>query len=367
MQKLFSKKIAQKLERYKEIMFKVDTFRRNRMIRGKIFSTIPFTKKLYNLFTETNLLRLSNNTSVLLDKNPPYFLTAIPNPTTGIGHAFAEWNTGRIIAKICNLQFTYIPLPSGWDNFLMLKCGYVLLNEVLKIPNIRIIRLPKFDYRIQNPCLEINKIITCCKPSYPTLFVLSDGQNLYQHDLFLSEIKSCYFSSHSPSKNLLNKKDERERKITVAVHIRRGDVEIMRQNNQGNWNERYLELTFFRQLLEIVNNCLISHNYDVKFNIYSQGCEQDFSSLRLFNTHLFINYDQYTTINDMIYSDILILSPSGFSFMAGLISNGFKIAKYPWWHDIPDEDDWCRVSETPSQDYEKIVNKLLFYLNERLK
>lgn len=369
MQKQFFRSISEKIERYTEIMFKIDNFRRARMIREKIFLNIPFIKNLYNLFSEITFLSLNNKAPVLLYKNPPYFLTAIPHPTTGIGHAFSEWNTGRIIARMCNLQFTYIPLPSGWDNFLMLRGDYVSLEEVIKTPNIKIVRLPAFNYRTQDPCLEINKLLGCCKPSYPTLFVLADGQNLYQHHLFFSEIKSRYFSSHSLSENHLEKYNNKSKaKLTVAVHIRRGDVKIMRQKNNSNWKERYLELTFFFDLLEVINNCLTSDNYNVNFNIYSQGSEQEFASFLLFkNTNLFINYDQYKTMNDMIFSDILILSPSGFSFMAGLISNGFKIARYPWWHDIPDEVDWCRVSKTPSQDYEKIANKLLLYLSEKSK
>jgi hypothetical protein len=248
----------------------------------------------------------------------------------------------------------------------MLRGDDVSLDEVLKTPDIRIVRLPEFDYRIQDPCLEINKIVSCYKPSYPILFVLADGQNLYQHDLFLPEIKSRYFCSHSLSKSYLGKYNTSQLKLTVAVHIRRGDVELMRQNNDGNWKERYLKLEFYEQLLEVISNSLKKYNYDVNFNIYSQGNEQEFLSLLSFkNTNLFINYDQYKTMNDMIFSDILILSPSGFSFMAGLISNGFKIARYPWWHDIPNEADWCRVSETPYQDYENIANKLLLYLSKR--
>jgi hypothetical protein len=45
-------------------------------------------------------------------------------------------------------------------------------------------------------------------------------------------------------------------------------------------------------------------------------------------------------------ADILITSPSAFSYMAGILCNGLKLANYPWWHDIPERDDWIRVEES---------------------
>lgn len=357
--------LSNKVERYIEVLFKIDNFRRVRMIKGKAILYLPFFKKLDKHLSKRSVSNLSKEALNPTDKIYPCFLTAIPHPTTGIGHAFSEWNTGRIIARICGLQFVHISLPSGWNKFLALEGNNISLKEVLKIPSIRIVRLPEFNYRTTDPCLEIKNIISSYKPKYPTLFVLADGQNLYQHHLFLNELKLCYFSSHSPSKILLEMKYGNKRMLTVAVHIRRGDIELMRQKHHSNWKERYLELTFFSDLLEVVRNSLPA--YDMTFNIYSQGNEKDFSSLLCFkDTNLFVNYDQYETMNDKVFSDILVLSPSGFSFMAGLISNSFKIARYPWWHDIPDDKDWCRVSNKPSQDSQNIANKLSSFFSNQL-
>ena len=47
----------------------------------------------------------------------------------------------------------------------------------------------------------------------------------------------------------------------------------------------------------------------------------------------------------MVVADILILSPSSFSYKAGIISRGIKIAKYPWWHEIPNNSEWLRSDE----------------------
>jgi len=357
----FLKLVSVKLERYIEVIFKIDNFRRNRMIKEKLFYYFPFLRKLDKFFSERSIVNLVTESLNLTDDILPCFLTAIPHPTTGIGHAFAEWNTGRIIARDCGLQFVHISLPSQWDRFLAIQGDNVSLQEVLKVTDIRVIRIPEYDYRKTDPCLEIKNIIKSFTPKCPTLFVLADGQNLNHHNLFLGELKQSYFKSHSPSKTIVDMKCGNKKILIVAVHIRRGDVEMMKRNNHGNWKERHLELTFFLELLEIVRDLLL--DYNLTFNIYSQGNKEDFSPfLRFKNVNLFINHDQYETMNDMVHSDILILSPSGFSYMAGLISDGFKIAKYPWWHEIPDDKDWCRVSEQPSQDSQNIANKLSCFL-----
>jgi len=88
--------------------------------------------------------------------------------------------------------------------------------------------------------------------------------------------------------------------------------------------------------------------------------------LELTNVHFFLNHDTKETFNSIVMSDILVLSPSGFSFSAGMISEGAKIFPYPWWHDVPDNHEWCRLDiQSESINKIKVVEFITNFLNNR--
>ena len=81
-------------------------------------------------------------------------------------------------------------------------------------------------------------------------------------------------------------------------------------------------------------------------HIFSQGNIVDFREFeKLENVVYHLDEDEYQTFHSMIVADILILSPSSFSYFAGLISKGLKIAKYPWLHEIPEDSEWIHSDE----------------------
>ena len=75
-------------------------------------------------------------------------------------------------------------------------------------------------------------------------------------------------------------------------------------------------------------------NKNIKFHIYSQGKIEDFQGivdLTQYNIEFHLNEFVLDTFNAMIFADVLAISKSSFSYVAGLLSNGIIYYK-PFWH-----------------------------------
>ncbi|MEH2051635.1 hypothetical protein [Nostoc sp.] len=355
-----------KLWYYLNLSWAIDRFRLLSLIRQNLWARYPFLLKLHNRYCNQVIIKFIDEYYINNEQENRYYLAAIPHATTGIGHAFSEWNTGRIIAQYCGLKFVHISLPDEWEKYLNLQKLGIPLSEVRSIPNLRVITLPLFDYRECDPCLEIKQIVSNIRSSSPILFLLTDGQNLYDHNFYLSDLRGVYLKSHKPNLSFSLKQDNQQTNcINVCVHIRRGDIVNMMTNNQSNWQERYVTLDYFDTLLKMMTEILA--DYQVAINIYSQGNNDEFQKFMKYdNVKLYINYDQFKTLNHMVFSDILIMSPSGFSYLAGLLSKGFKIARYPWWHEIPDQEDWYRLVGETQKNFDGLKSRLLNFIEYKI-
>ena len=147
-------------------------------------------------------------------------------------------------------------------------------------------------------------------------------------------------------------------KINVSVHVRRRNAEDMSNStvhdpNGAAYKARYRDSEFFIQTCRTIENVLGPDN--LHFNIFSQGETNAFSDFKaLKNSTLFLNEDVCETFHNIVLGDLLVLSPSSFSFKAGMISKGLKIAAEPWWHYIPDNQEWCRLQNEDRESEKKI-------------
>ena len=119
------------------------------------------------------------------------------------------------------------------------------------------------------------------------------------------------------------------------------------------YKARYRDSTFFIETCRTIESICGANN--VHFNIFSQGDPADFADFKILqNISLFLDKDVYDTFHNVVLGDLLVLSPSSFSFKAGMISKGFKIAAEPWWHYIPDNQEWCRLQTANSASGNKL-------------
>ena len=135
---------------------------------------------------------------------------------------------------------------------------------------------------------------------------------------YLEFIKKCFWENKS--KNYFNND-----KFNVAIQIRRENA-----NDRGLAGPR--ATTPNKYYLNIMN--VIRQKYkdkNILFHIYSQGKIIDFSDISGPDVYYHLNENVIDTFIGMVSSNALVTSPSSFSYVAALISDG-EIYYKKFWH-----------------------------------
>ena len=142
----------------------------------------------------------------------------------------------------------------------------------------------------------------------------------FYNDRVLNLFREMYFSKDKP---LLSYDDKYN---NIALHIRRGDVNINKYPSRFTSNEQYIDL--LRKIN--LDNSII--------HIFSEGEEKDFQDI-IDNfpenkVVMHINENIQKTFHHLVMADVLVLSKSSFSYCAGLVNKNMIIANFitNWWH-----------------------------------
>lgn len=274
------------------------------------------------------------------------YLTGIPDSLAGFGHQLSNWNAAQIYAQQYHLTFAHQPLAGNggakWEAFLALSQGEVLYSQLIQDPTIQRVKLPRLRWMAPDPVGQrvIQGIIHCAYPGGNVLFELArdcTAPNVYDHTPTSEILRKKYWQARAkmPVDYFLPTDG-----LNVACHVRRGDILTMSQDNQ-NFKSRWLDNSFFIALIQKIKALI--HNQKIYTHVFSQGAIEHFQEFEQLDSVIYhLDEDQYHSFHGMILADILIVSPSSFSFKAGMISTGIKIARYPWWHEIPNNDEWLR-------------------------
>ena len=114
-----------------------------------------------------------------------------------------------------------------------------------------------------------------------------------------------------------------QKKLHIAYHIRRGDVDI---NDALRFTGN---LQIYDRLLQL-STILNQQDIHFEIKIYSQGNPEDFGDLSSI-AQLHLNGNVFDDFNCMIKSDMLFMAKSSFSYCAALLSDGIVIYE-PFWH-----------------------------------
>ena len=265
------------------------------------------------------------------------FLTAISAHFCGIGHSWTEWNTAYQWAHRLGLEFVNLPLPEPWASFLGLAATAPTWRQIVEDDRPLVVRLPYVAWGEGiDSCRLIEPVIDSIRSPRNLLFVLADGQNCRDQTAHVAQQRAD-FLAHGRWQHL--PVHHEPGRLNVALHIRRGDVAAMKSRDQGNWRLRFLGLDWFAGVMATV---LENHRAERPlFHVYSQGQPDDFADLgRGFDLRLHLDAGDQESLFNMSRADVLALSPSTFSFLAAILSQGHKIARIPWWHHLPEQSDW---------------------------
>jgi hypothetical protein len=235
------------------------------------------------------------------------------------------------------LEFVNTPLQEPWGSFLGFGAKATNYSEIVRNEDPIILRLPYGNSsKAHDPFPAIAALVASIHSPHPLLFVLADGQNCYDHTTNAAQLRNDFFNYG----NWRHLRDFREPgRLNIAVHIRRGDVTRMKERKTGNWRERYVETDWFERMMSELNSK--TQSPPPLFHIFSNGVADEFAALsRRFDSRLHLNASDQESLLNMSTADVLIMSPSGFSYLAAILGKGRRIARVPWWHHIPCGPGW---------------------------
>jgi hypothetical protein len=167
------------------------------------------------------------------------------------------------------------------------------------------------------------------------------------------EFRRKYYVNKSPRTN-----DE----VTVAVHIRRGDV------TQVHAAYKYTTTECVLRIASAIKDTLDAHAAPGSIRIYSQGAPEDFAELSSLGAELVLNADPIWTFQELVEADILVAAKSCYSHYAGFMSDGIKIYEGSWhWALAPCTDDWIPCEQDGAFDRAAFERQLFLLLEEKEK
>lgn len=270
------------------------------------------------------------------------YITQIPNEGAGIGHQIANFNGGYHYAMLFGIPFAYPGFCNReWEHFLGFGEHEISVKE-LKKQGYRMRKLPYFDESEKSLEL-IRQIIRSYAGKKIILSVELD--QFYQKQYEVIPFIKRKFEEASARKE--DRLIYRKGRVSMAVHIRRGDIVVSSAQEAGEGKEtavakgmtkRWLSLDYFENIVKQVSE-KIGDRLDIY--LFSQGDTKDYRCFEKYGNviYCFDMSDQNSFLH-MVRADILVISKSSFSYKPALLADGVRICPPDFWHGYPEDGNW---------------------------
>lgn len=227
---------------------------------------------------------------------------------------YTELNGGKfVMPKIDKMEHNYNNNP----NFIKKVRKFMNLENTYNNTEILLNRLPLNYLDIREGYKFVENNIDYCLNSQT-----------------IKKIKTLFWMNKN--RNYIYKKDEDStQNYNIAVHIRRPNINDCRDGECVNINLNYYKDCIYEACEKYLFSFGLIKKKPIKIYIYSQGNENEFEELKKIEygeVVLKIDEDMFESFIGMVGADVLILSASSFSYIAGFISDSKEIYYYPFWH-----------------------------------
>lgn len=120
----------------------------------------------------------------------------------------------------------------------------------------------------------------------------------------------------------------RDSALTIAVHVRRGDVSPTLNNFL------FSSLSPVFRTCESVREVLRRRGSAHRFCVVSQGVRDDFVELFPLEPQFMLDMDSLASFSQLVEADILIMAKGAFSYVAGMLSEGITLVE-PHYRPLP--------------------------------
>lgn len=242
-----------------------------------------------------------------------------------MGHQFSNWATAFTLAKQYGLTFVHQPIRI-WDDFLGFGIGEVQYDSVKQLP---LVVVPLLNFETDEGHARFKQVVDST-PDNTLLHLYSDqhSANLIGRSV---ELRDKYWRNRA---NYPVDVPWSGSSTNIAVHVRRGDLMNWTPEERAG---RFLPNEYFIKILRGITQGVAGY----EIHVFSQSDED---GVREFNElpHVFyhLNGNDFEAFHALAGADILLVSKSGFSYLAGIVNKGIKYAPPDYWSKIP--EGWIR-------------------------
>lgn len=253
-----------------------------------------------------------NSKNVLFSKEIYY---TNKNLSDGFGAQYQKIIQTYIYCRIKHFPFAYTPLEKVQHNY---DNDNRFVEKLEKLMNLKD-NIMNINVNMNSQALDYGSIVRN--------FVDENIDNCCENE-HMEFIKKCFWEKKE-------KDFFKNRKINIAIHIRRYD------NAYDNGNSELRITPPNDYYLNVMNHIRKKYsNNELNFHVYSQGSISNFKELIDKDVIFYLDHDIIDTFIGMVAAEILVISPSSFSYVAGLMNDG-EIYYTPFWHSA--RKNWINI------------------------
>lgn len=317
-----------------------------------------FLQKIQNTFLQFAAYKsywhfvFNKNNPAVNNKSKTVYIAQKPNYGAGIGHQLANWNTSYYFATYYKKSFAHFSFSNNqWGNFLGYGENETSANDLIKDKTFKKVKIPRFDSDNEQHIKLIGQIINSYRKER-ILFLFAMDQGYTRQCDTREKLSEKFFSANARQNDKLFYDSS---KFNIALHVRRGDIVAMKENNEANGNVRWLDNNYY---INVLNQTLanLKTNKPIAIYLFSQGEKKDFKEFEHFeNLSYCLDTNPQSTFLHLVKADILISSKSSFSYKPALLSNGIKICPKAFWHNYPSTPDFILADDQGDFDIKSFI------------